>query len=324
MAPVAEHRDVERARWDFFQSIPLLDREPDRPRHGQGQPGPGAALRVLGRLWRVRRDALPAAGQPALRRPDDRRQRDGLLIDLRRQPAHDTVDGERGRTRTRLGQLPVRGQRRVRTRDAARPRRPDRPGPPAPRASPARSSAPELVDGLLGAAQDTEAEIVAQRERVGALHEALAAIDGPLASRRPPPGDARRRPRPQGRVDHRRRRLGLRHRLRWRRPGPLVGSQRQHPGPGHGGLLEHRRPGLEGDPARCRRQVRGRREGHGQEGPRARSRGRTATSTSPRSRWARTTSRPPRPCSRPTPGRGRRSSSPTAPASPMGSTWASP
>ena len=26
MAPVAEHRDVERARWDFFQSIPPLDR----------------------------------------------------------------------------------------------------------------------------------------------------------------------------------------------------------------------------------------------------------------------------------------------------------
>ena len=36
MEPVAEHRDVERARWDFFQSIPPLDREPAAPRHGQG------------------------------------------------------------------------------------------------------------------------------------------------------------------------------------------------------------------------------------------------------------------------------------------------
>ena len=76
------------------------------------------------------------------------------------------------------------------------------------------------------------------------------------------------RPRPPGRLDHRRRRLGVRHRLRRPRPGPVVGPQRQHPGPRHGGLLEHRRPGLEGDAARRRRQVRGRRQGHGQEGPR--------------------------------------------------------
>ena len=52
----------------------------------------------------------------------------------------------------------------------------------------------------------------------------------------------------------------------------------------------------------------------------ARSPGRTATSTSPRSRWARTISRPPRRCSRRMPGRVRRWSSPTAPASPTGST----
>ena len=52
----------------------------------------------------------------------------------------------------------------------------------------------------------------------------------------------------------------------------------------------------------------------------ARSPGRTATSTSPRSRWAPTTSRRPRRCSRPMPGRDRRWSSPTAPASRTGST----
>ena len=52
----------------------------------------------------------------------------------------------------------------------------------------------------------------------------------------------------------------------------------------------------------------------------ARSPARTATSTSPRSRWAPTTTRRPRRCSRPTPGRARRWSSPTAPASPTAST----
>ena len=53
-----------------------------------------------------------------------------------------------------------------------------------------------------------------------------------------------------------RRRLGLRHRLR--RPRPRAGQppRRQHPRARHRGLLEHRRPAIEGDAARRRRQVR--------------------------------------------------------------------
>ena len=85
---------------------------------------------------------------------------------------------------------------------------------------------------------------------------------------RPAPAGPGRRPRPPGRLDHRRRRLGVRHRLRRPRPGPVVGPQRQHPRPRHRGLLEHRRPVLEGDAARRRGQVRGGRQGHRQEGPR--------------------------------------------------------
>ena len=127
MEPVADHRDVERPRWDFFQSIAPLDRSLDPARFGQGLADAGAAVRVLGRLRRLRRDAIHPPRQPALRRPDDRRQRDRLLVDLRRQPADDPVDGQRGRSRPGLEQLAVRGQRRVRPRDAARPRRPDRP-----------------------------------------------------------------------------------------------------------------------------------------------------------------------------------------------------
>ena len=74
-------------------------------------------------------------------------------------------------------------------------------------------------------------------------------------------------PRPPGRLDHRRRRLGLRHRLRRAGPGPLVGPQRQHPRPRHRGLLQHGRPGLQVHPARRRGEVRRRRQGDGQEGP---------------------------------------------------------
>ena len=40
----------------------------------------------------------------------------------------------------------------------------------------------DLVDGLLGAVQESEGEIVLQRERVARLREALSHIDGPLGS----------------------------------------------------------------------------------------------------------------------------------------------
>ena len=89
-----------------------------------------------------------------------------------------------------------------------------------------------------------------------------------LGRRRPPPADVGRRPDPQGRVDHRRRRLGLRHRFRWARPRAVVGAQRQHPRARHRGVLEHGRPGLEGDIARCRGQVRRLGQAERQEGSR--------------------------------------------------------
>ncbi len=126
----------------------------------------------------------------------------------------------------------------------------------------------DLVREILDAPQATEPEIVAQRERVDRLRAVLETVTGDGAA------DARQlmtltdRPRPPGRVDHRRRRLGVRHRLRRAGPGPLVGPQRQHPRARHRGLLQHRRPGLQGHPARCRREVRRRRQGDGQEGPR--------------------------------------------------------
>jgi hypothetical protein len=59
-----------------------------------------AAVRVLGRLRRLRRDTLHQARVAALRRPGADRQRDWLLVDLRRQPAHHPLDDQqRGATR---------------------------------------------------------------------------------------------------------------------------------------------------------------------------------------------------------------------------------
>ena len=87
---------------DFFLDIPELDRTQAEDRHGQGLAAAPAAVRVLGRLRRLRRDAVPEADEPALRRPGDDRQRHRLLVDLRRQPADDALgrqnaDGPRAR-----------------------------------------------------------------------------------------------------------------------------------------------------------------------------------------------------------------------------------
>ena len=128
----------------------------------------------------------------------------------------------------------------------------------------------DLAQAILSAPQETETEIVAQRERVGpprgGARRARRGRTGP--GRGPAPADARRHPGAQGRLDHRRRRLGLRHRLRRPRPRALHGPQRQHPRPRHRGVLEHRRPGVQGDAARRGGQVRRLRQGDRQEGPR--------------------------------------------------------
>ena len=75
-----------------------------------------AAVRVLGRLRRLRRDAVPQAADAALRRPAAHRQRHRLLVDLRRQPADDAVHDQPRRPRAGLVELAVRGQRGVRLR----------------------------------------------------------------------------------------------------------------------------------------------------------------------------------------------------------------
>ena len=193
-------------------------------------------------------------------------------------------------------------------RRAARRSSPRRSGPSSSRPSsrPTRTPRPGSTRSARGVAE---------------LRDILGALDRRVPLGRASPARARRRPRPQGRLDRRRRRLGLRHRLRRPRPRPRLRPQRQRPGPRHRGLLQHRRPGIEGHAARRGREVRGGRQGTRQEGPRRDAPRPTATcyvaQIAMGANDAQTVKAPARGgCL----ARARRSSSPTAPASPTAST----
>ena len=122
MHPQAPLREAERANYDFFLAVPELDRTDDDEVRSQELAVSRAAVRILGRLRRVRRDAVSQAAHAALRRPAAHGQRDRLLVDLRRQPADDAVHDEQRRPGPGVGELALRGQRgvRVRLQDGAR------------------------------------------------------------------------------------------------------------------------------------------------------------------------------------------------------------
>jgi ferredoxin len=88
MVAAAALRESEAANWEFFLKPPRTDRKLLSPGPGEGRAVAPAAVRVLRRLLRLRRNALRQADDPALRRPRHDRQRHRLLLHLRRQPAH--------------------------------------------------------------------------------------------------------------------------------------------------------------------------------------------------------------------------------------------
>ena len=267
MEPVADHRDVERVRWDFFQSIPPLDRSliaHDTVKGSQvleplfefsgacGGCGETPYIRLVSQLFGDRMIVANATGCSSI-----------YGANLPTTPW--TVDAV-GRGPAWANSLFEDNAEFGLGMRLALDAQTDHARRLLERLAPALG--PDLVTGILEAVQDTEVDIGLQRERVGRLREALARGRRPAGLGRSAPARARGRPRPQGHLDHRRRRLGLRHRLRWRRPGPLVRAQRQHPRPRHRGLFQYRRPGFEGNAARRRREVRRGRQRHGQEGPR--------------------------------------------------------
>ena len=153
----------------FFETLPAHRPLARRLRHGPRRPVPRAAVRVLGRLRGLRRDAVPEAPLAALRRPADGRQRDRLLVDLRRQPADDAVDDRTptgaarpGRTRcSRTTPSSGSGFRLAADRHTELARR---------RLAELREPlGAELVDEILAASQLRESELRAQRERLAEL-----------------------------------------------------------------------------------------------------------------------------------------------------------
>ena len=273
MESAVVHRDRLSGHWDFFLSIPELGPLPPAARLGEGLAGSPAALRVLGGLCRLRRDAVPEAGQPAVRGPHARGQRHRLLVDLRRQPADDAVGDQCRRARAGLGQLAVRGQRRIRARHPARSRGPAGGLAPCSLAAPrkwARSWPLPSSMPIRTRRRPCSRSAASRRARTMCWPAALEP-GGDVAPGAAPPrhwptlssaracGSSAVTAGPTTSAS-----------AAW--TTSWLGAQRQRPGTRHRGLLEHRRPGVQGHPAGGGGEVRGRRQGVAQERPGARGR----------------------------------------------------
>jgi pyruvate-ferredoxin/flavodoxin oxidoreductase len=181
MEPVAEHRDIERPRWDFFQSIAPLDRSlipQDSVKGSQvleplfefsgacGGCGETPYIRLVSQLFGDRMIVANATGCSSI-----------YGANLPTTPWTVNAAGRGPAWNNSLFEdnaefgLGMRLALDAQT-DHARGL--------LERLAPALGA--ELVAGLLGAVQDTEPDIALQRERVARLREALAGLDGPLGS----------------------------------------------------------------------------------------------------------------------------------------------
>ncbi len=91
MAPQPALRESEAVNWEFFLSLPEIDRIDHQPRHHQELPTAPAPVRVFWRLRRLWRNTLYQTHVAVVWRPRHHRQRHRLLLDLWRQPAHHSL-----------------------------------------------------------------------------------------------------------------------------------------------------------------------------------------------------------------------------------------
>ena len=263
MVPQPPLRDQERANWDFFLELPETDRSALRFGRVNDvqllQPlfefsgacagcGETPYLKLLSQLFGDRALIANATGCSSIY--------GGNL------PTTPWTVNHEG-TGPDLVEFALRGQRRVRARHAAG-------------AGPAGRLRPGVAGTFRAAARGRNRARPARGRPIhGGRHPRPAragpGVEGEAAGR-----ESTRRARPAGggrhagqekRLDRGRRRLGLRHRLRRPRPRPGAGAQREHPGPRHRGLLEHRRPAIEGDAPRGGGEIRGRRQVAAEKGP---------------------------------------------------------
>ena len=177
MEPVAAHHDVERRRWEHFLSIPYLDRDlmpHDSVKGAQAlEPlfefsgacagcGETPYIKLVTQLFGDRMIVANATGCSSI-----------YGANLPTTPW--TTDA--ARARAFVEQLAVRGQRRVRARDARRSRRAGTPGAVPPRAARTgrrRRSRAAILDNP----QHTEPQVAEQRRLVMQLRESLGRVEG--------------------------------------------------------------------------------------------------------------------------------------------------
>ena len=140
--------EPERENIAFFESLPVNDRSRVDFGTVRGTQFLQPLFEFSGACAGCGETPVPQAAHPALRRAAHRRERDRLLVDLRRQPADDAVDEERRGPRPGLVELAVRGQRGVRARAAAG-RRPAHPLARERLASSREEVGADLADGIL-------------------------------------------------------------------------------------------------------------------------------------------------------------------------------
>ena len=181
MAPVADHRDIERLRWDFFQSIAPLDRslipldsikgsqvlEPLFEFSGAcGGCGETPYIRLVSQLFGDRMIVANATGCSSIY---------GANL-----PTTPWTVNAAGRGPTWNNSLFEDNAEFGLGMRLALDAQTDQARHLLDRLAPQLS--PDLVRDILEAGQDTEGEMTLQRERVAHLRKALAQIDGPLAA----------------------------------------------------------------------------------------------------------------------------------------------
>ena len=116
MRPQPPLRDAEARELGLFPEAAGIRPAQDQVQRAAPAAIIAAAVRVQRRVRRLRRDALHQDAHAVVRRPRGHRQRDGLLLDLRRQSADHALRHQQMRARPDVVQFAVRGQRGVRPR----------------------------------------------------------------------------------------------------------------------------------------------------------------------------------------------------------------
>ena len=187
MEPKLEHLEAERGSFDFFLDIPDPARADVRTDTVKGSQQLRPLFEFSGACSGCGETPYLQGADAAVRRPDDRGERDRMLLDLRREPAHHAVERRRRRAWPRVVELAVRRQCRVRHGDAPRARRADRARASAARGARGRAGARPRIEPLGGrGARRATSRSASSGSASSELRDRLSRMEGA------PPGTSRR------------------------------------------------------------------------------------------------------------------------------------